>query len=124
MKLENPSPDQESHSASQEERRRSQRVTLRVGVRLLANVRGTESIVEAFTVNVNDHGALLICAQPLAIDDRFTLENKYTRSRVACRVTRKPKEASFGYQVAIEFEQASPKFWQIVFPPPDWKPTE
>lgn len=124
MKLEKHSPGQESQLAPQGERRRSQRVTLRVGVRLLVTVQGNEKSIEAFTANVNDHGALLICAQSFALNDRFTLEHKHTRNRIACRVTRKPQEASSGFQVAIEFEQAAPNFWQIAFPPPDWKPSQ
>jgi|SRR5690242_14309433 len=124
MTPEKPSSSQESQSAPQSERRRSQRVTLRVGVRLIATVQGNEKVVEASTINVNDHGALLLCALPFSVNDRFTLEHMHTRNRIACRVTRKAQEASSGYQVAIEFEQASPKFWQIAFPPSDWKPME
>jgi hypothetical protein len=107
--------------APHDERRRSQRVGLRVAVRLLVHLQGTEKTVEAFTVNVNDHGALVVCTQSFATNDRFTLEHKHTRNRVGCRVTRKPQEIPAGYQVAVEFDQAAPGFWHVAFPPTDWK---
>ncbi|HEV2488565.1 MAG TPA: PilZ domain-containing protein [Candidatus Acidoferrales bacterium] len=106
--------------APHDERRRSQRVGLRVAVRLQA----AEKPIEAFTVNVNDHGALIVCAQSFATNDRFTLEHKHTRNRVECRVTRKPQEVPTGFQVAVEFDQPAPGFWHIAFPPTDWKPTD
>lgn len=115
---------EEREPAPRDERRRSQRVTLRVEVRLLVTIQGQEKATQASTVSVNDHGALLICEHSFAINDRLTLEHKLTRNRIACRVTRKPQEAASGYQVAIEFENPAPHFWQIAFPPRDWQPPE
>jgi hypothetical protein len=108
----------------QDERRRSQRVTLRVAVRLHVHIQGNEKIVEAFTVNVNDHGALIVCAESFTTNDRFILELKFSRNRMGCRVTRKPQEVAAGYQVGVEFDQPAPGFWHIAFPPTDWKPHE
>jgi hypothetical protein len=111
----------DSQLAPQDERRRSQRITLRVAVRLIVHLQGAEKIIEACTVNVNDHGALVVCAQSFATNDRFTLEHKHTRNRVGCRVTRKPQEVPAGYQVALEFDEVVAGFWHIAFPPTDWK---
>lgn len=124
MNPENHARAQEPLIAPQQERRRSQRVTLRIPVRLHVTLQGNEKVSEAFTVNVNDHGALIVSEQLFALNDRFTLEHKHTRNRIACHVTRKPQETPSGYQVAVEFEKAAPGFWNIAFPPLDWKPTD
>lgn len=124
MKLENQKFAQEPHATAQQDRRRSQRVTIRVGVRLLTTVQGNEKTIEAYTLNVNDHGAMLICKQPFKLNERLTLEHKHTRGRIACRVSQTPQQAASGYQIAIEFEKADPGFWHIAFPPLDWKPVE
>ena len=124
MKPETHRTNEERKPAPHDDRRRSQRVTLRVEVQLLVSIHGNETAIQACTVSVNDHGALLSCEHFFAANDRFTLEHKFTRSRIACRVTRKPQEAASGYQVAVEFEKAAPNFWEIAFPPRDWQPME
>jgi hypothetical protein len=108
----------------QEERRRSQRVTLRVPVRIYLSSKGEEIRVDAFAINVNDHGALLVCTESFVTNDRFILEHKHTRKRIDCRVTRMPRETSGGREVSVEFDHPVPGFWQIAFPPTDWKPPE
>jgi hypothetical protein len=108
----------------QEERRRSQRVALRVPVRLYFRSKGEEIRVEACTVNVNDHGAWLVTKEAFVTNDCFILEHKFTRQRIGCRVTRMPRETSGGNEVAVEFEHPVPGFWQVVFPPTDWAPLE
>jgi hypothetical protein len=106
------------------ERRRSQRVTLRVGVKLRVAMQGKPEIIAAFTANVNDHGALLLCPENFEPNDRFVLEHSHSRARMGCRVTRKPQAGPGGFQVAVEFDEAAPGFWHIAFPPTDWKAEE
>ena len=105
--------------APQDERRRSQRVILRVSVKL--HVSGKTEGIGAFTVNVNDHGALLISPETFEPNERFVLEHARTRERMGCRVTRKSQPGLGGFQVAVEFDKAAPGFWHVVFPPTDWK---
>jgi hypothetical protein len=106
------------------ERRRSQRVTLRVGVKLHVAMEGKPEVIGAFTANVNDHGALLLCPDNFEPNDRFVLEHNHSRARMGCRVTRKPQAGQGGFLVAVEFDEPAPGFWHITFPPTDWKADE
>ncbi|MGB6875298.1 MAG: PilZ domain-containing protein [Candidatus Acidiferrales bacterium] len=113
-----------SQTAPHEERRRSQRVTLRVGVTLHVSIEGKPKVVPAFTADVNDHGALLISPENFLLNERFVLEHNHSRQRMGCRVTRMSQVRQGGFQVAVEFDQKAPGFWHIAFPPTDWKANE
>lgn len=108
--------------APHNERRRSQRVILRVRVKLHVAIEGKPDLIAAFTVNVNDHGALLISPENFQPDERFVLEHAHSRERMGCRVTRMSQPGPGGFQVAVEFDRAAPGFWHIAFPPTNWKP--
>ncbi len=107
-----------------EERRRSQRVVLRVPVTLKFQVAGQSVTINGHTVSVNHHGAMLLCPRPLESGAQLTIRNDATRNEVACRVTRAACDSSQGYLVPVEFIQSAADFWQISFPPTDWKPVE
>lgn len=107
-----------------EERRRSQRVMIRVPVILTLEVAGQTVTIRAETAAVNDHGAMLLCSRTLTANTKFELQNDHTRQRLACRVTRAPQESPEGFLIPVEFEAPVPGFWQISFPPTDWKPLE
>jgi hypothetical protein len=124
MNPEDFAPGHGAQVAPQDERRRSQRVMLRVGVKLHVTIDGKPSIVRAFTANVNDHGALLLSPENFVSGARFVLEHERSHERIGCYVTRKPQAAAEGFQVAVEFDQAAPGFWHITFPPTDWKASE
>ena len=110
-----------AQTAPHDERRRSQRVTLRVGVKLHVCIEGKPDLVQAFTADVNDHGALLIAPESFLPDERFILEHGHSRQRMGCRVTRKSQPTAGGFQIAVEFDQPVRGFWHIAFPPTDWK---
>ena len=105
-----------------EERRRSQRVILRIPVILRLHVAGKVVTVPATTVSVNDHGAMLLCKRSFDAQGILELENDRTNEKMQCRVTRAPMESADGYLVPVEFATPSPVFWRISFPPRDWKP--
>ncbi|MGC1106285.1 MAG: PilZ domain-containing protein [Candidatus Acidiferrales bacterium] len=113
-----------SQATPHEERRRSQRVTLRVGVTLHVSTEGKPEVVPAFTADVSLHGALLISPRDFSLNDRFVLEHNHSRQRMGCRVTRKVRAGTHGFQVGVEFDEKAPGFWHIVFPPADWKADE
>lgn len=110
--------------APHEERRRSQRVILRVSVRLHVAIAGKPELITAFTANVNDHGALLISPESFQPNERFVLEHVHTRERMGCRVTRRSQPDIGGFQVAVEFDRPARGFWQITFPPTNWTAQE
>ena len=107
-----------------EERRRSQRVILRIPVSLEITMSGQVVKANAHTVAVNVHGAMLLCSRPIEADTKLEIENDRTRTRTSARVTRAPRESEEGYLIPVEFLQPSPAFWQISFPPSNWKPTD
>ncbi len=104
-----------------EERRRSQRVVLRIPVTLKLQVAGQSVAVSGNTVSVNDHGAMLLCARAFESGALLTIRHDATRKEVPCRVTRVPRESSDGYLTPVEFLEPATDFWQISFPPTDWK---
>lgn len=107
-----------------EERRRSQRVMIRVPVTLQVTIANQVVTIRAVTVGVNDHGAMLLCTRTLAADTKLELQQDRTSQRLRCRVTRTPRDSPEGYLIPVEFEATTPGFWHISFPPTDWKPLE
>jgi hypothetical protein len=104
------------------ERRRSQRVVIRIPVKLHFTLESKPQTIDARTAVVNDHGALLICPRVFPTGTRLEVENLHSGARQACRVLRVPRITDLGFEVPIEFETTAPGFWGISFPPTDWKP--
>lgn len=76
---------------------------------------------ETFTVTVSAHGALLMLATQVSPGQKLVLLNPANSDEREGRVAyRGPVHAGLA-QVGIEFTQASPDFWPISSPPPDWK---
>jgi hypothetical protein len=107
-----------------DERRRSQRVMIRIPVTLEMTVAGKKVTVRAGTASVNDHGAMLLCTKNLPVDTTFEMINDRTNEKQSCRVTRTATENQQGYLIPVEFAAPAPGFWHISFPPPGWKPLE
>jgi hypothetical protein len=107
-----------------DERRRSQRVIIRVPVTVLATENGQPVKISAHTVAVNIHGAMLVCPRSLDADTNLEVVNGRTDEKIGSRVTRSPRESSEGYLIPVEFTSPSPNFWQISFPPTNWKAPE
>ena len=107
-----------------EERRRSLRVIIRVPVTLEFTKDGQTVKLEAHTMAVNIQGAMLVCPKSLDSEMKVHITNDRTRERVGGRVTRAPRESAEGFLTPVEFDQASTTFWQISFPPTNWKPSD
>jgi PilZ domain len=98
-----------------EERRRAQRVLLRVPVRL--SLAGKKQAIEGATHTVSATGALIIVPEALQQGTKFTLENATTQKKIEAHVARPPQFSPEGSLVAIEFASPSPNFWNVFFPP-------
>jgi hypothetical protein len=107
-----------------EDRRRSQRVIIRVPVTLLVTENGKDVKIAAHTVAVNSHGAMVVCPRSLDADTSLQVVNERTNEQTGSRVTRSPRESSEGFLIPLEFTTPSPNFWQITFPPASWKAPE
>jgi hypothetical protein len=120
--VEQPRPEA-SEAAPLQERRRSERVFLQVGV----FVQGITAEGRAFrektrTVAVNAHGALVHLAENVRPNDEVTLTHAVTGQQQTCRVVYLQAISGNIRAVGLEFQKACSKFWQIAFPPSDWKP--
>jgi hypothetical protein len=80
--------------------------------------------IPAHTVAVNIHGAMVVCPRTLDADTNLELLNGRTDEKVGSRVTRAPRESAEGFLIPVEFTSSSPNFWQISFPPSNWKAPE
>jgi hypothetical protein len=111
-------------SVAGEDRRRSQRVLLRVRANIHVALHGKPVSFEAITLSVNDHGALICLKQTIPIDARLVLEHSGTKETIACRVARGAREMPEGFHIPLEFDSPAPNFWRIAFPPTDWRPPD
>jgi hypothetical protein len=107
-----------------EERRRSQRVIIRVPVTLVVTENGQTVRISAHTVAVNIHGAMVVCSRTVDAETKLEVVNERTDQKIESRVTRSPRESAEGYLIPLEFTSPSPNFWQISFPPTNWKGPE
>ena len=97
-----------------EERRRAQRVLLRISV--VIHVAGKPPI-EGHTHTVSASGAMITMSEPLAEGTKVTIENSRTQNKVEARVVPPPQTTGDGSLVPVEFSTPSPVFWNVFFPP-------
>ena len=97
-----------------EERRRAQRVLLRISV--VVHVAGKPPI-EGHTHTVSASGAMIAMSEPLAEGTKVTVENSRTQNKVEAKVVRPPQTTSDGSLVPVEFSTPAPVFWNVFFPP-------
>jgi hypothetical protein len=98
-----------------EERRRAQRVLLKM--RVLVHLPNKPEPMEGHTHTVSASGAMLILPQGLSQGTKFTLENPKTQQKVEVNVVRPPQMNQDGSLVPVEFLAEAPHFWNIFFPP-------
>jgi hypothetical protein len=103
-----------------EEKRRSQRVLVRIRAEIHFNLHGKAESANVHTLSVNPFGAMLVSPRNLPTASRLVLEHGVTRDKVACRVVRPAKEMAEGFHIPVEFDTPAPLFWKIGFPPEDW----
>ena len=98
-----------------EERRRAQRVLLRVPVRL--KIAGKTQTIEGATHTVSATGALVVLTEAIPQGTKITIENITTQKTVEAQIPRPPQFSSEGSLVPIEFSSPAPNFWNVFFPP-------
>lgn len=105
------------------ERRRSQRIVLRVPVRVYHSGKDNHPVYqETFTETVSSHGALIDMPDFLPMNSRLILTNLVTEEDIACKVVFHGTTKEGQKQIGVEFLEASPKYWRVNFPPPGEKP--
>lgn len=104
-------------------RRRSQRVFLRVPVQVTARGPNNQHIFEdTFTSVVNAHGTMFPLALKVEVGQKIIVKHKDTEEEQPMKVVRTSPGADGKTDVAVEFLRPAPKFWRVAFPPEDWTP--
>jgi hypothetical protein len=98
-----------------EERRRAQRVLLRVPVRI--KIAGKTQSIEGTTHTVSATGALVTLSEGLPQGTKVSIENVTTQKSVEAQVPRPAQYSSEGSLVPVEFTAPAPNFWNVFFPP-------
>jgi hypothetical protein len=112
----------ERDPSDERDRRRSERVILRVPVIVSAKLDGKVVHYEPHTLVVNAHGGLLAVGIEIPVGQRFVLSNPKTQQAEPCEVVRAERLGHGRFAVAFEFDVPAPNFWPVAFPPGDWKP--
>ena len=97
-----------------EERRRAQRVLLRIAVTIHVNGKGP---IAGNTHTVSASGAMIILPEGLSQGTKLSIENPKTQKKVEAHVVRPPQMNPEGSLIPIEFTAPAPQFWNIFFPP-------
>jgi len=101
--------------------RRSQRLLLAIHVVVSGKqVSGLPFAEEAVTQVVNAHGALVLMKQMVSNGDRLRIRNVKTSEEVACTVVVIGERQDRNCAIGVEFDEPSPRFWRVAFPPDDW----
>jgi hypothetical protein len=115
------SKDSMASSSNPANRRRSERVMLRMRLTVIAeDTERKRQQVEALTQVVNAHGGLMKIQMELHVGQSMLLVNPQNKVEQRCRVVRVDDTAEGDFAVAFEFDTPNPKFWPVVFPPEDW----
>jgi len=104
-------------------RRRSQRVLVKVPVRVSVQAGATPlTEEETHTLAVSAHGALVAVSAPLYRGQRLTLSNPQTKDSLECVVAHIDRFPNEPLKIGVEFLLPNPTFWHVAFPPKDWSP--
>lgn len=115
------SSDSTTNVVNDRNRRRSERVVLRIPVHLSALMSGGKRVsIEAHTLVVNAHGGLLDVGMEMVKGQQIRLSNSKTDLAVTAQVLRVEGAEDGRFSVAFEFEYPAPHFWPVSFPPRDW----
>jgi hypothetical protein len=104
-----------------EHRRRSQRIVMRIAVRVSGqNNVGSRFEEETHTLVINTNGALILLSTPVSKGQALKLVNTGTNDATGCVVAHIGQHQGSRLEVGVGFSVPNPKFWHVVFPPPDW----
>lgn len=103
-------------------KRRSKRVKARVPIIVRAQKleRGREP-EKTVALIVNAHGALILLAMQVAVDEFVIVANPKNEKELLCRVTHLGPTFMGKAEIGIEFIRPSPDFWDITETPVDWR---
>jgi hypothetical protein len=102
---------------------RSQRVVIDIPVRVQLNRKGATPVEETTkTVIVNARGALIKLSTVVLAGETLRIVNVRSKAEVKCTVASTrldPKERGMA-EVGIVFDEPTPSYWGLSFPPENW----
>ena len=102
--------------------RRSQRVVLRLPIKVQGEFEDGPPCVEtSHTLVVNGHGALIVLAMKVHVKQPLVVQNLTTGKEQRCQVVHVSGRQSNMSEIGVAFLEPAPHFWNIDFPPADWK---
>ena len=106
-------------------RRRSERVVLRVPLQLSAKMPDGKRIsIEVYSLVVNAHGGLLDVGMEMLSGQQVILSNPRNEKVASGKIVRVEASEEGRFSIAFAFEFPAPSFWPISFPPADWSSIE
>lgn len=115
-----PSPGSESST----ERRRTHRIQISMPV-IVRGKSGTHSFEEKTqTVSVNANGCMVRLDAGVSRGQHIAIVNPKTVEELPCTVTFIGQKEGGKTEIGLEFNEPSPLFWRIAFPPEDWDPAD
>ena len=103
-------------------KRRSQRIFLPVRLQVSGQANEKFTFAEdTRTLAISAHGALLRLATAVSKGQTLELRNARTSAVQPCTVVFLGQSEAGGLQVGVEFLSPNPTFWNVSFPPEDWK---
>jgi hypothetical protein len=75
------------------------------------------------TVAINANGCLVELTTPVVKDQALLITNMKTNEEIACSVVSIGNPVNGKIPVGLRFNQPSPRFWGLAFPPDDWDPS-
>jgi hypothetical protein len=103
-------------------KRRSDRIDLIASVTVRGfSARGEQASERVRSLDVSAHGALLTLKSRVALGQVLSLRHNATKAELFCRVTRFDSTLDGRTVVGVEFIEPQPNFWQVVFPPNNWR---
>jgi hypothetical protein len=101
-------------------RRKTQRVLVRLPVRVSQHAPASHFDEETHTLALNAHGALILLSTSVGKGQRLELLNIATGDRAECIVAYLGQRQGDRIEVGVEFILPNPQFWHVAFPPKDW----
>ena len=113
--------DRTANTMEEENRRRSERVVLRVPLQLSAKMPDGKRIrIEVYSLVVNAHGGLLDVGMEMLRGQQVIVSNPRNEKVASGKIVRSEGSGEGRFTVAFEFEFPAPSFWPVSFPPADW----
>lgn len=101
-------------------RRKTQRVLVRVPVRVSVQRTPAPHFEETHTLALNAHGALILLSASVGKGQRLELLNIAAGDRAECIVAYLGHRQGDRIEVGVEFSLPNANFWHVAFPPKDW----